>query len=203
MNALLMVLALFASQAGGQPVSLAIVVQANPDTLRHADETQAALQHLLQGARPGDEFFTVLALDEPKLLVDFTTSPAMLGAGLAQSRPPRHNHLYDAMDYALRHLESAHNQRRALLVIASGEDVASRLKPKALAARINAGPVPLFLVSLIPRYPDDFAPTWFELTRMARRSGGNWWELASFRKLADTLKKIDFHRRSAARRGKP
>ena len=203
MSRLLMALAFCAATANAQPVSLAIVVQASPDTLRHADETQAALRDLLLRARPGDEFFSVLALDEPKLLADFTADPARIGVGLERTPAPRHNHLYDAMEFALRHLETARNPKRALLVIVSREDVASRLKPKALATQLHAGPVPLFVVSLIPRYPDDFVPTWFELTRMAARSGGDWWETASCRKLADTLRRVDFHRRGVVRNGKP
>ena len=159
MSKLLWLIAMLTITAAAQPVSLAIVVQGNPDTLRHADETQAALQDLLSSARPGDEFFSVLALDEPKLLADFTTSPAQIGAGLLQAQAPRHNHLYDAMEFALRHLESAHNSQRAVLVIVSGEDVASRVKPNVLAAQIDHGPIPVFVVSLIPRYPDDFVPT--------------------------------------------
>ena len=203
MIGLLWLISLLTVATEAQPVSLAIVVQGNPETLRHADETQAALQNLLSRARPGDEFFSVLALDEPKLLADFTASPAGIGAGLAQVGKPRHNHLYDAMEFALRHLESAHNARRAVLVIASGEDVASRWKPAELVARMERGPVPLFVVSLIARYRDDLAPTWFELTRLARRSGGDWWEPGSFGKLDDTLKQVDFHRPSPARLSKP
>jgi len=203
MSQLLWLVVMIATAASAQPVSLAIVVQGNPDTLRHADETQAALQDLLSRARPGDEFFSVLALDEPKLLADFTSSPAQIGAGLLQAQAPRHNHLYDAMEFALRHLEAAHNSQRAVLVIVSGEDVASRVKPNLLAAQIDHGPIPVFVVSLIPRYPDDFVPTWFELTRLATRSGGDWWELASYRKLGATLKRVDFHRRTTARVQKP
>jgi hypothetical protein len=194
MSRLLAVLALFAAAAGAQPVSLAIVVQGNRDTLRHADVTRAALSGLLQGARPGDEFLSVLALDEPKLLSDFTASADRIGEGLAAVRAAKSTRLYDAMEFALRRLEGAQNQRRALLVIVSGEDVASRTKPKAVAEQMSRGSVELFVISLIPRYRDDLAPTWFDLVRMARKSGGDWWEPASFRRLEETARRINLHR---------
>lgn len=99
----------------------------------------------------------------------------------------RRAHLYDGIDFALRYLENARNPNRALLVVFSNDDVASDIDAKTVKAKILSAHIPTYVVSLYSRTPDDFAPTQYELTRVAIDSGGDIWEVQRFNKLPHVM----------------
>lgn len=159
------------------PVSVGIVLQPTPYLLQHVAEVQSALRAFLEQMRPGDEAFTVNSLERPVLGVGFTADPGAVVSSVSLPEARRRSHLYDGMEFALRYLENARNANRALLVIFSNDDVASDIPAKTVRAKILSAHIPTYVVSLYGRTPDDFAPTQFELTRVAIDSGGDIWEV--------------------------
>ncbi|MBL0158504.1 MAG: hypothetical protein IPP47_15580 [Bryobacterales bacterium] len=164
-------------------VSVGIVLQPTRYMLQHVPEVQAALRAFLTQIRPGDEVFTVNSLERPALGVGFTSDPGAVVSSVSLPETKRRAHLYDGIDFALRYLENARNPNRALLVIFSNDDVASDIPAKTVKAKILSAHIPTYVVSLYSRTPDDFAPTQYELTRVAIDSGGDIWEVQRFNKL--------------------
>lgn len=169
------------------PVSVGIVLQPSRYMLQHAGDVQAALRSFLGQIHPGDEFFTVNSLERPVLGVGFTSDPGAIVSSVSLPETKRRSHLYDGMDFALRYLENARNPNRALLVIFSDDDVASDIQAKSVKAKILAAHVPTYVVSLYGRNPNDFAPTLYELTRVAIDSGGDIWDVMRSTTLARVM----------------
>jgi len=172
------------------PVSVGIVLQPTKYLLQHVADVQAALRAFLGQIRPGDEVFTVNSLERPALGVGFTSDPGAVVSSVSLPETKRRSHLYDGMDFALRYLENARNPNRALLVIFSSDDVASDIPAKTVKAKILSAHIPTYVVSLYARTPDDFAPTQFELTRVAIDSGGDIWEVMRSSKLPSIMAEV-------------
>lgn len=158
-------------------ISVGVVLQPTKYLQQHVADVQAALRAFLNQVRPGDELFTVNSLERPALGVGFTSDPGAIVSSVSLPETKRRSHLYDGIDFALQYLENARNPNRALLVVFSGDDVASETQARTVKARILAAHIPTYVVSLYPRTPDDFAPTLYELTRVAIDSGGDIWEV--------------------------
>jgi len=169
------------------PVSVGIVLQPTKYMLQHVADLQAALRAFMVQMRPGDEVFTVNSLERPALGVCFTSDPGAVVSSVSLPETKRRTHLYDGMDFALRYLENARNSNRALVVIFSIDDLASDVRAKALKAKILSANIPTYVVSLYARNPDDFAPTEFELTRVAIDSGGGIWKILRLNKLPGVM----------------
>lgn len=160
-----------------EPISVGIVLQPTKYLLRHIADVQAALRVFMNQIRPGDELFTVNSLERPALGVGFTSDPGAVVSSVSLPENKRRSHLYDGIDFAVQYLQNARNSNRALLVIFSADDAASDIEAKTLKARILSAHIPTYVVSLYPRVPEDFAPTLYELTRVAIDSGGDIWEV--------------------------
>jgi len=162
------------------PISVGIVLQPTKYMLQHVADVQAALRTFLGQIRQGDEVFTVNSLEQPALGVGFTSDPGAVVSSVALPETKCRSRLFDGIDFALRYLQNAKNSNRALLVIFASDDVASNIRAKTVKANILAAHVPTYVVSLYARHPDDFAPTLYELTRVAIDSGGDIWEVLRF-----------------------
>jgi hypothetical protein len=173
-----------------RPLSLAIVLQTGGSMQRHSAEIQSALRSLLGRRQPGDEFLTVNALSQPAPGAGFTSNVEALVSSVALPASHARCALFDSIAFALHRLEQAANPNRALLVIFAGDDVSSGTKPRDLASQVLASHVPVFVVSLYPRRPDDTNPAFFHLLRLAENSGGDIWDVFSFSKLPAVLSAV-------------
>ena len=90
------------------------------------DTARLAAKAFWQSANTEDEAFLVVFSDRPELQVDFTSDFAEIQNGLLFAAAKGKTALIDAIHLAMRHLKSAHNSRRALLVITDGGDNNSR-----------------------------------------------------------------------------
>ncbi|GEM_PF-6774403 len=176
-----------------EPVSVAIVVQGSRDMARNLVETQRALRSFLRHAQPGDEFFTVKGLEQPALGTGFTSDVDAIVSSIAMPDGTKRPMLFDAVEFALRYLKHARHSDRAVLVLMANEDVASTVKVKAMAPRVLAQHIPVYVASMYRRYANDLAPTFFEMLRLAEQSGGDMWEVYRFSDLDTTLAGVNFH----------
>ena len=112
------------------PVTVGLVVDNSGSMLRKRPEVITAGLAFAKESNPRDEFFVinfnnsvVRGLPERTL---FTDDLNALRAALYYGQPQGQTALYDAVAYALKHLELRHQERRALIVVSDGGDNVSR-----------------------------------------------------------------------------
>ena len=119
---------------------------------------------------PDDETFIVHFDDEARLDQDFTASIADLEKALAGASPFGQTAIYDALILGLDHMESAKEQKRAILLITDGVDNVSK---HTLAEAIDAtkrAHVAVYTVGLLSLSGGEKAED--SLIQIAEASGG-------------------------------
>ena len=114
------------------PFSVGLVFDTSGSMRGKLDIARRAAQAFWQSANPEDEAFLVTFSEHAELQVDFTRDFADIQNGLLFAAPKGKTALIDAIDLALRRLKSAHNSRKALLVLSDGGDNNSRFSKREL-----------------------------------------------------------------------
>jgi Mg-chelatase subunit ChlD len=107
-------------------VSIGIVVDESSAMRTDALTVKQAVDRLVKPMRDDDEAFVVTARDKPELVQDFTSDPEEINRQLNHLKMKGKTPLFDSIMTALNHLDDASNDRKALVVLASGDDDASR-----------------------------------------------------------------------------
>lgn len=108
-----------------EPVSLGLIVDMSGSMLNKTTAARRALRRLVNTIRPRDEVFLVAFNQRPILLQDFTDSRALLLQATSLLQPQGGTALYDALLDGLRRVQKGHCQKKAVVVITDGLDVAS------------------------------------------------------------------------------
>jgi Ca-activated chloride channel homolog len=108
------------------PFSVGLVFDTSGSMNGKMEAARLAAKAFWQSANPEDEAFLVTFSERAELQVDFTWDFAEIQNGLLFAAPRGSTALIDAVDLAMRRLKSAHNSRKALLVISDGGDNNSR-----------------------------------------------------------------------------
>jgi Ca-activated chloride channel family protein len=104
----------------------------------------------------------------------FTDKLQTLRAALYYGEPTGQTALYDAVAYALRHLEYSHQEKRTLIVVSDGGDNVSTATFPVLMQLIEASRATIYTVGLYDSQDRDLNPT--VLRKMANVSGGEFFE---------------------------
>ena len=162
------------------PVTVGLVVDNSGSMLRKRPEVITAGLAFAKDSNPRDEFFVinfnnsvVRGLPERTL---FTDDLKALRAALYYGQPQGQTALYDAVAYALKHLEVSHQERRALIVVSDGGDNVSRTPLRELMRLIEASRATIYTVGLFDPEANDLNPR--VLRRFANASGGQYFEPA-------------------------
>ena len=162
------------------PVTVGLVVDNSGSMLRKRPEVVTAGLAFAKESNPRDEFFVinfnnsvVRGLPERTL---FTDDLQALRAALYFGQPQGQTALYDAVAYALKHLEFSHRERRALIVVSDGGDNVSRTPLHELMRLIEASRATVYTVGLFDPEANDLNPR--VLRRFASASGGQYFEPA-------------------------
>ncbi len=102
--------------------------------------------------------------------VPFTDNVKLLRSALSNNRPQGRTALYDAIAFALQHLQSGRNERKALVVISDGGDNCSKHSFNNLMRLIEESRVTIFTVGIFDSDEPDHNP--HVLKRIAGVSGG-------------------------------
>lgn len=108
-----------------EPVSLGLVVDMSGSMMGKVESARRALRRFVTTIHPRDEVFLEAFNQRPIILQDFTDSRALLLQATAALEPRGGTALYDAILDGLRRVQQGHHQKRALIVITDGLDVAS------------------------------------------------------------------------------
>jgi len=125
-------------------------------------------------SNPQDQIFVVNFNDKVRRGlpddVAFTDDISLLRRALVKDRPEGKTALYDAVGYALEHLQSGRREKKALVIVSDGGDNCSRLSLTEVMRLIQESRATLYTVGIFA--PDDPDNNPRVLGRMSKISGG-------------------------------
>jgi VWFA-related protein len=162
------------------PVTIGLVVDNSGSMLRKRPEVVTAGLAFAKQSNPRDEFFVVnfnnsVVRGLPEKIL-FTDDLQLLREALYYGQPRGQTALYDAIAYALRHLEFSHQERRALIVVSDGGDNVSETSLPELLHLIRASRATIYTIGLFDPEARDLNPG--VLRRLASVTGGEYIEPA-------------------------
>jgi Ca-activated chloride channel homolog len=120
--------------------------------------------------------------------VPFTDDLQILRAGLYYGEPVGQTALYDAVAYALKHLERGHRDKRTLIVVSDGGDNVSHLSLPQLMVAVVASRATIYTVGLFDQEDRELNPG--VLRKLANVSGGEYFQPASLEQVIPVFEKI-------------
>ncbi len=173
------------------PTSVGIVLDISGSMANKMEKARLAARAFLDTLNPEDEAFLMTFSDRPKMEVDFTSDIGTLQGGFLFVRPGGSTALVDALYLALRHMRSAHNPRRAILVVTDGGDNHSRYSEKELRALAAESDVQIHAIGIhdSPGSREEMSGPYL-LEGLAKLSGGQHFIIRDANELTDVAAKI-------------
>lgn len=156
------------------PITVGLVVDTGSRMAGWHPDVAAAGLAFARASRTDDEFFAIAFSDTVDDLMSadspFTHEAAVLGDALLQMRAGGPRALYDGVAHGLDFAARGRLDQRALIVISSGRDTASRLTLPQLADRIAGSPTVVYAIVIVD--PDDATVEVPALRQLTALSGG-------------------------------
>lgn len=134
------------------PVSVGIILDVSGSMTDKMERVREAVNQFCDAANPQDEFFMIVFSDEPRLAVDFTSSPDELKKELVFTQSKGRTSLLDAIHMGLRKMKEAKYGKRALLIISDGGDNHSRYGEKVIKSLAKESDVMIYSIGIFDRY---------------------------------------------------
>jgi Ca-activated chloride channel homolog len=128
--------------------SVGLVVDTSGSMKDKMQKARLAVRTFWEAANPEDEAFLVTFSNRPELQEDFTSDIADIQNRLLFADPKGKTALLDAVSLAMRHLKSARNARKALLLISDGGDNNSRLSKGELLRYAKEADVQIYGIGI-------------------------------------------------------
>jgi Ca-activated chloride channel homolog len=134
--------------AADAPVSWGLVLDRSGLERKIMDEVYHAAFHIIAERAGRDEALLVAFDEQAEMVSDFTSEYGQLLSALRRTRPGQRAALYDAIAFALDHIQQGKNQKKVLLVVTDGGDNGSRITFRRLRERARREAVPIYIVGL-------------------------------------------------------
>lgn len=174
------------------PVTVGLVVDDSGSMSTKRPEVILAGLAFAKESNPQDEFFIVNFNNRvirglpPSMM--FTDNLQTLRRALYYGEPQGQTALYDAVAYALKHLEYGHRDKRTLIVVSDGGDNVSRIEFPKLMKLIESSRATIYTVGLLDPQNRDLNPG--VLRKMASVSGGEYFEPEELSQILPTFNRI-------------
>jgi len=145
-----------------EPTSVGILVDAGTGTDDKAEVVLGAVSRLLEALQPADEVFIAQYSNTAEFLSDFSTDRIALAAAMSGYAPGEGRAMRDAIAMGLIRMRSAQHEKKALIVIADGDDQGSRTTETEILLAARREGVAVHALLLIPkarRWRPTFAAT--------------------------------------------
>lgn len=174
------------------PVSVGLVVDNSGSMRFKRPQVIVAGLAFAKESNPQDEFFVVnfnnsVARGLPPQTL-FTDDLQKLRAALYYGEPVGQTALYDAVAYALKHLEYSHRDKRTLIVVSDGGDNVSHTSFPMLLKLVEASRATIYTVGLYDPEDRDLNPG--VLRKMSNVSGGEFFAPEKLNDVVSTFDKI-------------
>ena len=179
------------SQEDG-PISVGIVFDASGSMKDYLPMARRALETFVATAGKDDEYAAVVVREQPDWTLHFTNNPDAVLAQLAPLEADGGTALLDSIYLAVQRMRSAHNPRKALLVISDGMDNHSRYQESDIQRLLEESDVTVFTVAVWRAFPEYEAELGRNLLRdLAEATGGRYLEATNPRDLAKKFGELD------------
>lgn len=180
------------------PISVGIIVDTSGSMMDKVDRVRDAVNEFCDAANPEDEFFMISFNDDPRLVVDFTTSTDEIKKELVFLRPKGRTSLLDALRMGLTKMKNARYGKKALLIISDGGDNHSRYGEREVKSLAKESDVMIYSIGTFDRY----VPTLEEargpslLSDLADPTGGRAFTLANASEMPSVARHIGLELRT-------
>jgi Ca-activated chloride channel family protein len=130
------------------PCSVGVIVDTSGSMYRQLDAAKSAVRAFLDTAEARDEAFSMTFADRPAIHSGFTADITAVWNSIQYTRAGGSTALLDTLYLALSRMRSAHNPRRALLVVSDGMDNHSRYSKSELMRVAMEADAQIYSVSI-------------------------------------------------------
>jgi VWFA-related protein len=168
------------------PFSVGLVFDTSGSMRDKMGKARLGARAFWQAANPEDEAFLVTFSNRAELQVGFTRDFANIQSALLFAVPKGATALIDAVYLAMRRLKSAHNSRKALLVISDGGDNNSRYSKGELLQYAKEADVQIYGIGIHegPKSPEEMSGPEL-LEELAAATSGQHFMVGSANELPD------------------
>jgi VWFA-related protein len=183
------------------PVSIGLVFDASASMALKLQKAREAVAALLNNSNPQDEFFLVLFNQHAQLVVSMTTEGEEIGNRMATVQAGGSTALLDAVMLALNEMRNAHHTRKAIVIISDGEDNSSHCSVNELKEAVREADVLIYAVGITSgassqSWPPQYLTGTVLLNKIAKQTGGRFFEVERLKQLPDIASKISTWLRS-------
>lgn len=170
------------------PVSVGLIVDHSRSMGPKLAEVTTAIVAFSQSSNPKDEMFVVDFNDDVSLETHdghpFTHDPAELARAVSAVSARGQTKLYDAVNEGLKHLQLAHGDKRALIIVSDGGDNASQHKYEEVLALARRSQTVIYSIGLLGDSGEEENPGL--LRRLCNDTGG----IAFFPAAGETVRSV-------------
>src|SRR5215467_12711943 len=156
------------------PLSLGVIFDMSGSMSDKIEKAREAVIEFMKTANPADEFFMITFNDRPQMRADFTQSVEDVQGKLVYTVPRGSTALLDAIYMGISKMRSAHNSKKALLIISDGGDNHSRYTEHEIRSMVKEADVQIYAIGVFTTNaptPEEVAdPT--ALTEISEVTGG-------------------------------
>ncbi|HMC60582.1 MAG TPA: VWA domain-containing protein [Candidatus Solibacter sp.] len=159
-----------------EPVTVGLVIDESGSMRSKHDQVVTAGLSFIGASNPNDQMFVVNFNDTVRSglpdNIPFSDDLAVLHAALSRNKPDGQTALYDAVAFALQHLELGQRDKKMLVVVSDGGDNRSKLTLPGVMKLIQESHATIYAIGIYDRDDTDHNPE--VLKRMANAGGGEW-----------------------------
>jgi len=174
------------------PVTIGLIVDNSGSMRYRRKEVVLSGLAFAKESNPRDEFFVVnfnntVEAGLPSNVL-FTDNLELLHKALYMGQSVGQTALYDAIGYGLKYLESAHLDKRTLIVVSDGGDNVSHLKQAGVLNLIEESRATVYTIGILDPQDSDLRPA--VLKKFAHISGGEYFQPETMEDVPKVLSKI-------------
>lgn len=130
------------------PISIGVIFDYSGSMANKAAKAREAAIQFFKTANPADEFFLVSFNERAELSSSFTNSVEDLQSRMLLTNPKGRTALLDAIYLGLSEMRSAHNAKRALLILSDGGDNHSRYTESDIKRLVKEADTQLYAIGI-------------------------------------------------------
>jgi Ca-activated chloride channel homolog len=183
------------------PISIGVIFDYSGSMANKAAKAREAAIQFFKTANPADEFFLVSFNERAELSSSFTNSVEDLQSRMLLTAPKGRTALLDAIYLGLSEMRSAHNAKRALLILSDGGDNHSRYTEGDIKRLVKEADTQLYAIGIFD--PEGYRSRTLEegngpslLSEVTELTGGRVFPVEKLEDLPDIASKIGMELRN-------
>ncbi len=183
------------------PISVGVVFDTSGSMGDKLAKSRQAVAQFSRTANPEDEFFLVQFSSQPELTVGWVHDTEELQNHITFTQSKGTTALLDAIYLSLNQMKSAHNPRKAILIISDGGDNNSRYTESEIKNVVREADVQIYGIGIYEpmgsrgRTPEELAGPSL-LSQIADQTGGRVYQVDNLNDLPDIAAKIGIELRN-------